>query len=423
MTVRLLPIVLAAAIGSFGAAAAQDAKHIAYPTKDALSPFRNPTDAYAPPDEVYRLLRAMQSLADEPGAVKKFDAEGREVVDDKRWREARTELLRIGVDAGYLAQIMRLNRNVADRATAFYGAFHVVDVDLVFELIAHIPGEPERRTRELAMPRAIGFLRAHLGRRLGELSPERKEAMLKALPPLGSPMAKQRGLFRTPVDDDYLHSIPLVPFLQLLDVDAEIDQAQALWFLKEVFTIRQDAALLWLEPSLPRIRQLLLSKSAQVREQAIGLLQAIGPKDLRQPPTREDELVAWADEAAKALFPPIRNLNDTIVQLHPSPERDQIAAAAVAAFENASIGDAFSGQRKDGTRFHGVRIVTVPEALKPLAIPAEAIVTSVNGIAVTDAKVLLATVKGELARRGHPRKLLVEYVYAGEARAIEYRVM
>lgn len=422
MTVRLLSIVAAAAALAV-AGSAQEQKVVGYPQKDALSPFRNPTDIYAPPDEVYRLLRAMQSLADAPGAVKSFDADGREVVDDKRWVEARAQLLRKGLDAGYLASIMRLNRDAADRATAFYGAFHVLDVDLVFELIAHIPGEPERRTREQAMPRAIAFLRANLGRRLADLSPERREALLKALPEVGSPMARARGLHRAPTDTDFLHSITLVPFLQLLDVDSAIDQAQALWFLKEVFTIRSEAALLWLEPSLPRLKQLLLAKDAKVREQAIGLFQAIGPKDLREPPTAEDQLVPWAEEAAKALFPPIRNLNDAVVQLHPSPERDKVAAAGVAALQNASIGDPYFGQRKDGTRFRGMRVVTVPDDLKPLAIPADAIVTTVNGIGVTDAKSLLDAVKSELQRLGHPRKLLVEYVFAGENRAVEYRVM
>lgn len=422
MSVRLLP--LAVALGSLlPPAAGQEQKDIAYPQKDALSPFRHPTDAYAPPDEVYRLLRIMQALADAPNAPKSFDRTGREVVADKRWEQARAEVLKKGLDAGYLAQIMRLNRNAADRATAFYGAFHVPNAEHVFELIAHIPGEPERRTRELAMPRAIEFLRANLNRRFGDLSKEQKEEVKKALPEIGSPVARARGLLRTPVDSDHLYHVTLVPFLQLLDLDDAIDQAQALWFLKEVFLIRLDLALQWLEPSLPRLRQLLLSPSPQVREQAIGVFQAIGPAGLKAPPESDQDLVAWAEEASKALFPPIRNLNDTIVQMHPSPERDAIAAAGIAALATSAIGDPFQGDRKDGGRFRGFRVARVPDELKALAIPTGAVITTVNGVAVTDAASLLATTREQLQRLGHPRRLLVEYVLQGEPHAVEYRLL
>jgi hypothetical protein len=402
---------------------AQEPKSIGYPQKDALSPFRNPTDVYAPPDEVYRLLRVMQTIAEAPGALKKFDADGRETIADKRWQQARAELAHKGLDAGYLAQIMRLNRNAVDRATAFYGAFYCANVDHVFELIAHIPGEPERRTRELAMPRAIEFLRANLKRRFGDLSKEGQEALAAALPKPGSPEAKAKGLGRAPTAQDYLHSLTLVPFLQLLDVDTAIDQAQALWFLKETFAIRPDLALLWLEPSLPRVRQLLLSPAADVQQQAIGLVQAIGPKDLKAPPAEPEALLEWADLAAKSLFPPIRNLNDTIVQMHPSPERDALAQAARAAVATSAIGDPFTGERKDGTKYRGFRILTVPKELAALAIPPLAVVTTVNGVAVIDAKTLLATVTDQLQQLRHPRRLLVEYVFQGEPRAIEYRLL
>jgi hypothetical protein len=419
-------------------APAQEPKAIAYPHKDALSPFRTPTDAYAPPDEVYRQLRIMQTYADAPGAAKSFDKDGREVIDDPRWREARTKALAAGVQAGYLASIMRLNRNADDRATAFYGAFLVPDVDHVFELIAHIPGEPARRTRERAMPRAIEFLRANLKRRFGDLDKEQQDAIAKALPQLGSPAAKAAGIVRAPLETDYLHKLTLAPFFQMLDLDEPIDQAQGLWFLKEVFAMRHDLALLWLEPALPRLDQLLRSPSAQVREQTIGLLQAIGPKNLREPPASADELAAWAYEASKELFPPIRNLNDAIVQLHPSPERDAIETAGVQALAAGAIGDTAAGERKDGSRYRGFRVLAVPDELKVLAIPATAVVTSVNGVAVTDAKTLLATVqkqlqiqleqqqkraKGATPSPPLPRTLFVEYVLHGESRAVEYRVM
>jgi hypothetical protein len=421
MTVRLR-IVLAAALAALSAAAQQQ-RAFGYPDKDALSPFRNPTDAYAPPDEAFRLLRLMQAIADAPGAPKSFDADGREVVADARWREARADLMRVGLDAGYLAQIMRLNRNDADRATAFYAAFHVRNVDHVFELIAHIPGEPLRRTREAAFPRAVEFVRANLKRRFGDLTAEQQEMVRKALPKPGSPEANARGVVRAPLDTDTLHQLTLVPFLQLLDVDEPIDQAQALWFLKEVLALRDDLALLWLEPSLPRVKQLLAAKDERVRAEAIGLFQAIGPKDLPKPPDDATALQAWADAACKRLFPPVRNLNDAIVQLHPSPERDAIAKAGLAALERSSIGDPVSGQLEDGTRYRGFRVIHVPDELKPLAIPADAVVTTVNGVATPDAATLLQTVQTLLAGKQPVRRLMVEYLLKGEPRAIEYRVM
>ncbi|MFY9345362.1 MAG: hypothetical protein WAT39_22920 [Planctomycetota bacterium] len=422
MSVRLHAAV-PAFLALLGAAAAQHEKAIAYPQRDLLSPFRTPSDAYAPPDEVFRLLRTMQALADAGNAKRGYDADGRESVDDPRWRDARSELARKGLDAGYLAQILRLNRNGADRATAFYGAFFVTEPNLVFELIAHIPGEPHQPTRQAMLPRAIEFLRKNLGRRFGDLDKDQKETLTRALPEPGSPAARAAGITRAPQDADWLHKITLVPFFQLLDLDEAIDQAQGLWFLKEVFTIRLDLALIWLEPALPRIHQLLLAKSATVREQAIGLLQAIGPKDLPPLPADDGQLIAWAEAAAKPLFPPIRNLNDTIVQLMPSPEREAVVAEGTKALEASAIGDPVNGVREDGTRYRGFRVITVPKGLSPLAIPAEAVITTVNGIAISDAASLLKAVRSQLQLLKHPRKLFVEYVLKGESHAVEYRVM
>jgi hypothetical protein len=402
----------------------EEPKHVAYPTRDLLTPFRSPTDVYAPPDELFHVLRTMQALADAPGAKKEFDKNGVEVIDDPNWRQARGDMAKLNLDAGYLAQIIRLNRNPADRATAFYAMYFCPRVDDVFNLIGHIPGEPLRRTRELALPRAIEFMRANMTRRFGDLSKEQQDAIRQAMPEPGSPVAKSQGIVRGPIDEDFLHKVNLVPFFQLLDVDPAIDQAQALWFLKEVFLARQDLALGWLEPALPRVHQLLRSPSPQVRAEAIGMLQAIGPKDLREPPADDaDALIEWAKDAEKALFPPIRNLNDTIVALFPSPERDALVAAGELALQKSSIGHAADGQRKDGTSYRGYRIAHVPDELKPFAIPKEAVVTTVNGVNVTDAATLLQQVKHSLAGRATGRKVFVEYVLDGQPHAIEYRVM
>lgn len=421
MTVRPLATLLLAA-----AAAAQggkEPKFVAYPERDALSPFRTPTDVYAPPDEAFRLLRIMQSLADAPSSPKRFDVDGREVVDDPRWQQARADLLKVGLDAGSLAYILRLNKNALDRATALYGAFHVVKVDEVFELIAHIPGEPQRAIRERAYPRAVAFVRANAGRRFGDLAPEKQEELKAALPAPGSPAANAAGIVRGPLAADFLHRLRMVPFLQMLDVDDPVDQAQALWFLKETVAARPDLALLWFEPSLPRMRELLASPASQVRQEAIGLFAAIGGKDLPAPPSDPAALSAWATTAGKALFPTIRNLNDAVVQLHEGPERDAVAQAATTALREGSIVDPWRGKDKDGAPAFGCRIVTVPEALKPLAIPPGAVVLAINGVGVRDAASLLATATALLQAGRPPRKLMVELLVDGERRAVEYRVL
>jgi hypothetical protein len=407
------------------AAAAQEPKHVAYPERDILSPFRSPTEVYAPPDKLFSLLRRMRELADDPSLRRDFDKDGREVLDHEGWRRLQEEVDRIGIDASYLAGILRMSKNADDRATALYATFFCKQPDYVLNLISHIPGEPERRAREQAFPRAIGYLKAHLRRRFGDLDAEQKKLAVQALPQLGSPAAKAAGIKRLPRDEDHLHDLRLVPFFQLLDLDEPLDQAQGLWFLKEVFAIRGDLALLWLEPALPRVRQLLVADDPRVREQAIGLLHTIGPKDLRLAAVGEEPaaLQAWADLAVRALFPPIRNLNDTIVQLQPSPERDAIVAAGKKALEGDSLGEPAFGKTKDGMPYRGLRIRHVPDDLKPLAIPVGAVITAVNGVQIDSSASALRTVQTELARRKHPRNLLVEYVLDDVSHAVEYRIL
>jgi len=423
MTVAIQTLFCAAAVAcTLQIASAQEPIHCGYPERDVLSPFRTPTDITAPPDELFRNLRVMRNLAAKMPEKVSFDAKGREVVDHDGWRQAYDQVQQIGLDAGQLAQMMRLHRNPEQRQVAFYAGFYCDNIGYVMELISHIPGEPVRKTREQAFPRAVEFLRAHLGRTFGDLSDEERGVVLANMPKPGSPVAKARGIKRAPQDGDHLHSMRMAPFFQLLDVEDQLDHAQALWFLKEVFRIRLDMANAWLEPALPRIRQLLVHGDAQVRKEATEMFQLIGPKDLPAPPKDKEALLAWSELAAKHMFPPIRNINDAIVQLFPSDERDAIVAAAVKALENSSIGDPFRGQDKAGKWYSGFRVARVPEALEPLAIPAEAVITSVNGVAVDSAEVLLVLAR-KFAQRKRPARVFVEYVRDGEVRAVEYRIM
>lgn len=408
--------------GLLQAVPAQDPTPIAYPERDILSPFRTPTDLYAPSDELFRQLAIMQNISSRSGAKISFDNTGREVVDDPAWQQAQAKVNEIGIDAGRLASIIRLHRNAAQRDTAFYAAFYVGNISYVMNLISHIPGEPQRRTREAAFERAVQFLRAHLGRRFGTLTPDEQAVILAALPEIGSPAAKAKGLTRRPQENDYLHELRLVPFFQLLDVDSELDQAQALWFLKEVFTIRPSLANMWLEPVLPKLYQLLEAKNEKVRNEAIGIFQLIGPKKMGPPPSENEALVVWATAAAKNLFPPIRNINNAIVQIYPSKERDEIAKAGISALENSGIGDPFRGQKKDGSWYRGFRIGHVPDGLLALAIPAKSVITSVNGASIGNAQELLQTVK-QMVQGQKPLRLIVEYVLNNKSQAVEFRIM
>ena len=168
-----------------------------------------------------------------------------------------------------------------------------------------------------------------------------------------------------------------------------------------------------------------MSGDDEVQEQAIALLRTIGPENLPEAPADGDAaaLQAWAETAIRNLFPPIRNLNDAIVQLHPSAERDAIAEAGIAALANSSIGDPFRAQDAQGKWYAGFHVMRVPDALKPLAIPVDAVITAVNGLPTPDAAALLALVRRICQGEHRPLRLMVEYRLDGESHAIEYRVM
>ena len=58
----------------------------------------------------------------------------------------------------------------------------------------------------------------------------------------------------------------------------------------------------------------------------------------------------------------------------------------------------------------------------PLAIPAEAVITTVNGATVESAAGLLELTR-KLMKRPRPTRVLVEYVRKGKRHAVEYRAM
>ncbi|MGE3173730.1 MAG: hypothetical protein AB7O97_13985 [Planctomycetota bacterium] len=437
VALQLVAPLLVAALAAATLSAQDPHAAIAYPERDVLSPFRAPAEIVAPePEIVFTALRAMRRIAETPGASVSFDADGREVVDDPEWQRLHREVQRIGLDAGVLAGLMRKNRDGDLRDLAFYAAFHCTNIDYVCNLIGHIPGEPMRATREKAYPRAIEFLRAHLGRTFGSLSKEQQDAVTASMPEPGSPAAQAKGITRMPRAEDLLFGVNLKPFFQLLDLEEPADQAQALWFLAQCFEIRRDLAEAWLEPALPRVRQLLLGDHAEVRAQALLLLGTIAPADAAVPAADADReaLEAFADAATRATFPPIRRISDGVLLLLPSADRDAIAAAGRAALTAGGIGEATFGKTPKGQPYRGLRIERMPAELEVLGIPLEAIVTAVNGVPINDAGSLLRAIEAQFRYRDRSedrqgvmrplfrRDLLVELLIDGETRLFEYRI-
>jgi hypothetical protein len=196
--------------------------------------------------------------------------------------------------------------------------------------------------------------------------------------------------------------------------------------------VRRDLAAQWAEPALPRIAQLLESDDKQVRDEAAGLLLAIGSKDLKPLPADADAAARreFARRAGSAMFPPIRPLSAGLLLLLPSAEREALFAAGRQALDDSSIGETVTATDSADHRFRGLRIDRVPKELEVLRIPLGAVVTAINGTPVVD----VAQVKKALAgafetrdRQGETHQLsagrvVVDYMFEGKPRAMEYRV-
>lgn len=404
---------------------AQDKQLGAYPKRDELTPFRACNGIVAAPDAVFQQLRILREQAERSGAVTGFDANGITTIDHPVWRQAVEELRKQVIDAGWLARILRESRNADERDLAFFGMFFCAEPGNVCNLIAHIPGEPERATRQKAYPRAIAYLRANVGRRFGDLGDEQRKALLDSMPAPGSPAAKAMGITRAPVESDHLYVVNLTPFFQMLDLGEPIDQAQALWFLKEVFLVRPDLAKGWLEPALPRVTAILRGSDARARTEARGLMAALAPATIKQPAADAPgaEWDTWLTSVTKALFPPIRKLSEALYAFFPSEERTALAARVAEALAGDTLGDAASGKTEDGKAYWGFRLARVPKELEGLGLPAGAVVTALNGRPIRTGKDLLTTGTNLLNAGRGQRSLFVEFVHEGKQKAVEYRVM
>jgi len=394
--------------------------------RDILSPFRDPDQDYPPPDAVYAALRTMKNVAEGPGRdALSYDPDGREVCEHPAWSRAFRDLgdaMRQGYE-GDLAQIMRRSRSAEDREIAFYGAFYGTNVPDVINLISHIPGEPERRIREQALPRAIAYLRVHLQRRFGDLSADQQKALRDQRPAVGSPAAKARGITEDYTDETWLFGLNVKPFLELLDAEAPLDRAQALWFFKELMFIRPDLAHDWLRPQAPRIRRAATSPSDAERNEAFGLIAALDPEK-RSPPgpdATEDEIHAWLDTVLEDVFPPVHRVSSGLVHLYPGRLRDRIVAAGQDVLRRGAMGRFVAERLPNGEYYRGIELNPLPEPLDELGFPTGAVVTAVNAQAVTKEAQLLDFLTKAL--QGGTHTFVVEYVRNQKVHAVEIRVI
>jgi len=358
--------------------------------------FRQPSKTVTSPPAAMRELQAMWHLAREHGT--RVDERGREVCDHPDWmarREAlEQEMFNLAASFG---QIILDSNNVNDRRLAAYGTFYLDDPQHVFQLITFFAQEPDRSIREQAFRRAINYLRVYLPR----------DAQVDDGAEAGTPRP--------------LYTLAAYPYLQLLELADRRDQSQGLWFLGEVMEIRPDATTAILRETRRRARQLLVSEDPMVRRYARDFVRSADPQRRKVPAkdASDDALLAWLDEISDELFPPIKRVSGGLVELYKSDELDRAGQVGRAALTTEEIGQTDSGKLGSGRYFRGYRIDRLPEPLNKLGIPVGAVITNVNSQPVSTAGRILELVESALETRG---RILVEFVYRGESRVMEYRL-
>ena len=369
-------------------------------TYQGLMPFRSPQQNVEAPDDLFRDLQLMIGLAEKPGEFEvRFDDAGREASDNPVWLRTREVMKgKMFNMAAMFGIILRDSRHVNDRKLAAYGTFYVEDVGQVFELIAFLPGEPDRSIRQEAFRRAIAFLRVHW--------PKQKEPDPDVEP-----------------DPDYppgaVHTLEVMPFIGLLNLDEVRDQAQGLWFLKELCSIRDDCHPILLFHSHERLRSLLVSKDRIVRREAREYLRWADPKH-REPPAADasdPELLAWLEAVVYDVFPPIRRVNKGRTDLYASKDLDQLVKVGREALETKAIGGMHLDKLRNGQLYRGFKVMRLPAPLDQLRIPLNAVVTAINGTPVATGEDIIKTLELWLE---HKPVLMVEYVAGGKTHAMEF---
>ena len=367
---------------------------------DWRMPFRKPLVNLQPPEAMWEHLEPMLRIAAEaPAELRRFDEHGVEVVDDPRWRKHLEALRSMPFDAPYLSLVIRESKFEKDRQIAFYGAFLSPDPQQVFALIEHIPGEPSRAIRQDAYLRAASFLRAHPTRRPAADAGPGEDGLVAAM------------------------RVDPAPFVALLEVDDERDRLQALWFLARLGELRPEAGIEAIGLGHDALRAAAGAESQRERVALRDFVAILDPVDAREAPAKDavaDDVVAWFDVVHHDLYPPIRRRSSGLVDLHPSPELDEIVAAGARALRDGSIGtDAATGSTKDGIAFRGFRLDVLPAPLDLLGLEHGWVITAINGLPTPSAESLLAALRRALPQA---RRFFVEYVdRQGEVGAVEFR--
>ena len=393
---ELLATAAVVALASFAAAQELD-------VVEGLRPFRHPSQEVQVPEELFRNLQVLFNISEHPeGHAITVNDQGREVCDHPQWQQKYEEVKRQMFNmATVFGLVLRDSSHVNDRRLAAYGTFLLDDPQPICELIAFLPGEPEREIREPALRRAIEFLRVQL--------------------PKNSDTDVVTGNGEPPMKPKARYSIDLGPYFALLAVDDYRDQVQAMWFLAEIAQIRPETGPMILHYSKQHLREHLVSERDLLRMQARTLLERANPKHRKPPADAADDAkaIAWLDEVVYEVFPPIRTVSEGLTDLYPSEDLDKIVSVGRDALSREAIGEPFSGKLKSGTFYRGFRIARLPEPLDKMRIPVGAVITNVCGRPVATGTEIVQALERWLEKRSD---VIVEYALNGDTRVMEYRV-
>jgi hypothetical protein len=385
------------------------------PQFEYLRPFRSPDKNLQPPLELYEQLRVMQGIARAPGQRVTIDQEGREVCDSAAWKEARAKAeVKAARMGGYLAIVCQESGAPADRSLGFYGSYWIDSIQDTIAIMSLIPGEPVASIREEAMQRALPFLKVHLAKTRGG------EGEVRAASPVDHAAGQARGgrVFDDP--NAAVYDFDINPWCALLECEEPRDQAQGLWFLREVIAIRPAFGPASLELVQSLLPPLVVHDHSEVRRHARAYLAAIDPK--QRPAPAEDapvsDVQAWLASILYEVFPPIRRVSAGLVELYPSADLDEIVATGKDLLARDAIGSTASGTA-GGVFYRGFKVQRLPAPLDRLGVPKDAVITRINGLPVTESKEVLAAIE----RFGADKQaMMVEFVAKEQVRAIEFRL-
>ncbi len=380
-----------------------------------LRPFRTPAKNLQPPLELYDELRQCLAIASNPGAYKvSHDEQGREVCDSPAWKDAhRRAEIKAARMGGYLAVVCQESGSAEDRRLGFYGAYFIDSMQDAIAITSLIPSEPVARIREEAMVRAVQFLKVQMAKKRGG----------QAGPRPATPVDYSEGravggrVFEDP--DAPVYDLDVTPWCALVESGDPREKAQGLWFLREVGTANKQVGALALNFMQTFVRDLVVHEHAEVRKQVWGLLAAADPQGREAPgaDAAADAVKSWSEAVLYDLFPPIRLVSAGLVELFPSADLDQIVATGKELLARDGIGATATGTA-GGIFYRGFRVNRQPKPLDLLRLPANAVITRINGVPVADSKELLDTIENFVKRK---QALVVEFIHQDQTKAIEYR--